>query len=262
MDDEDAVDAVDAERIALRIKAENCANDPNLYGNPKQTYAVAKAAKSEILATLDLPSDDLNYTLAFLACSIAASNACEYEITIEEPHLMALLNDAGERLRILLQNSSFTIEECLDYANGITNVINEAAAVREKMCYLKQTAIMQYYEAAARLAELPRRISSTYESRMDAAVRKSRIRKCETYAKQIADMKSQLAIHVEMVRTMARTTSNTVARMLLSRRAWNARRATNASTCSKRNFEFPGRSQGGRSRKTRPNKPRKTHRRR
>ena len=255
-------DPVDAERIALRIKAENCANDPNLYGNPKQTYAVAKSAKDEILRKLEYPYSDLNYTLAFLACSIAASNACEYEITIEEPHLMALLNDAGERLRILLQNSSFTIEECLDYANGITNVINEAAAVREKMCYLKQTAIMQYYEAAARLAELPRRISSTYESRMDAAVRKSRIRKCETYAKQIADMKSQLAIHVEMVRTMARTTSNTVARMLLSRRAWNARRATNASTCSKRNFEFPGRSQGGRSRKTRPNKPRKTHKRR
>ena len=52
-------------------------------------------------------------------------------------------------------------------------------------------------------------------------------------------MKSQLAIHVEMVRTMARTTSNAFARMLLSRRAWNARRAiyiTIKTTMQKRTF--------------------------
>ena len=252
--------APDAEKIALRIKAENCANDPNLYGNPKQTYAVAKSAKDAILVRLEYPYNDLNYTLAFLACSIAASNACEYEITIEEPHLMALLNDAGERLRILLQNSSFTMEECLDYANGITNVLNEAAAVRAKMCHLKTTAALQLQEVIVRLSELPKRISSAYASRMDEASRKSRIRKCDTYHKQIADMKSQLANHVEMVQTMARTMSNTVARMSHSRREWNARRATKAATCSssKRNFEFPGRSQGG-SRKKRLRKPRKTH---
>ena len=131
----DDINAINDDITELRIIAENCSNDPMLYGDPMKTYETAERAVDEIEpmigALSGLAVNDktdtilLNYVRALVATSIAAFNAVEYVTQSENLNLEASIHAAEACLENLqIGITPDRCSHCLNLANEALELSN------------------------------------------------------------------------------------------------------------------------------------------
>lgn len=229
-----------------------------MHGDPVGAYhhAVSECRRTQERMQNDPTSVTdamrLDFALASFATSMTASDAAEYVTQTRLPKLVPFIHNVEECLSSLDQHglTSDRCDDCLGLARRAQARSNEVeSAVKEMSVAANEwyfTALSVYSDISDRSMNIdPARMLQVNERRKYTL---RRLEECVDVSEQIHQM------HARAWRMAHYLNSGQAARDADARRS-------SVTRCSKRNFEFPGRSQGG-SRKTRLRKPRKTHKRR